>query len=122
MNPVITKAQTIDAAWTQIAAAIVFGSVARDTGYEVSIQNALDAEAALEESRASVTAKQVDRDEKVAILQSQTKLVANGVRGSSDFGPDSDLYGAMGFVRDSARKSGLTQKRTPATPAAPAQP
>ncbi len=36
--------------------------------------------------------------------------VGDGVRGHEDYGSDSELYGAMGFVRKSQRKSGLTRK------------
>ena len=39
--------------------------------------------------------------------------VGLGVAGNPDFGNDSPLYGAMGFVRKSEKKSGLTRKRKP---------
>lgn len=38
--------------------------------------------------------------------------VADGVRGHDDYGSDSELYGAMNFVRKSQRKSGLTRKNS----------
>ena len=96
------------------------GGVARDTGYEAAIQDALDAETAIAEAEAQVENKRVTRDEKVAALAAKTALVINGVIGSPDYGPDSDLYGAMGYVRKSQRKSGLTQKSNVPTPAPPA--
>ncbi len=34
-----------------------------------------------------------------------------GVEGHESYGDDSPLYGAMGFVRKSERKSGLTKKK-----------
>ena len=37
-------------------------------------------------------------------------LVVNSVRGTPGFGPDSVLYRALGYVRKSERKSGLTRK------------
>ena len=40
--------------------------------------------------------------------------------GTPAYGPDSDLYGAMGFVRKSQRKSGLTQKSNVPAPTPPA--
>jgi hypothetical protein len=42
-------------------------------------------------------------------------LVVNSVRGTPGFGPDSPLYRALGYIRKSERKSGLTRKG--ATPA-----
>jgi hypothetical protein len=57
--------------------------------------------------------KRVTRDEKVAAL------VINGVIGNPAYGPDSDLYGAMGYVRKSQRQSGLTQKSNVPPPTPP---
>lgn len=37
--------------------------------------------------------------------------VRNGVAGHKDYGNDSPLYGAMGFIRKSERRSGLTRKK-----------
>lgn len=36
---------------------------------------------------------------------------SSGVAGNADYADDSPLYGAMGFVRKSERKSGLTKKK-----------
>ena len=36
--------------------------------------------------------------------------IRSGVSGHKDYGEDSPLYGSMGFVRKSERKSGLTRK------------
>ena len=44
-------------------------------------------------------------------------LMVNGVKGDPDFGEDSDLYEAMGYVRKSERKSGLTRKKKTPPPA-----
>lgn len=37
-------------------------------------------------------------------------LVVNSVRGTPQYGPDSSLYRAMGYVRKSERRSGLTRR------------
>ncbi len=39
--------------------------------------------------------------------------VGMGVAGDPAYGNDNPLYGAMGFVRKSEKKSGLTQKKKP---------
>ena len=44
----------------------------------------------------------------------KVQLVVNGVIGDPAFGEDSALYEAMGYVRKSERKSGLTRKGTEA--------
>jgi hypothetical protein len=47
-------------------------------------------------------------------------LVINGMIGNPAYGPESDLSGAMGYVRKSQRKSGLTQKSNVPPPTPPA--
>ena len=39
--------------------------------------------------------------------------VGMGVAGDPAYGNDSPLYGAIGFVRKSEKKSGLTRKKKP---------
>ena len=39
------------------------------------------------------------------------EVIVEGVIGHEDFGKDSALYEALGFVRKSQRKSGLTRKK-----------
>ena len=41
------------------------------------------------------------------------ELVVNGVIGNPDFGPNSAHPEAMGYIRKSDRKSGLTHKKEP---------
>jgi hypothetical protein len=95
---------------------VELGGVARDPAYETAIQDALDAETAIAEAEAQLENKRVTRDEKVAALAAKTALVVAGVIGNPAYGSDSDLYGAMGYVRKSQRQSGLTQKvERPAT-------
>jgi hypothetical protein len=83
-------------------------------------QNALDAETAIAEAPSSVENKRADRDAKVATLQAKIARVINGVVGYHNYGPDSDLYGAMGYVRKFQRKSGPTQKSNVPPPTPPA--
>ena len=40
------------------------------------------------------------------------EMVKNGVVADPDFGDDSALYEALGYIRKSERKSGLTRKKT----------
>lgn len=116
----IEKAQQIDNALTQIAPSVVFGGIARDTGFEVSIQDSLDAQALVEQRKADVTAAQNERDAKLGILANQTKLIVNGVKGNPAYGTDCALYEAMGFVPDSKRASGLTRGIPTPPPTTPA--
>ncbi|MBP6002808.1 MAG: hypothetical protein KA746_05190 [Pyrinomonadaceae bacterium] len=53
------------------------------------------------------------RDDEYKALDKQRSKVGLGVAGSPDYGNDSPLYGAMGFVRKSEKKSSLTWKKKP---------
>ena len=44
-------------------------------------------------------------------LDQQRSKVGMGIAGDPAYGNDSPLYGAMGFVRKSEKKSGLTRKK-----------
>jgi hypothetical protein len=56
----------------------------------------------------------IKRDGDDAAALAKRELIVNGVIGDPNFGPDSALYEALGFIRKSDRKSGLTRKKTSA--------
>ena len=56
---------------------------------------------------------QNQRDDDDGVTNEAIQKVVKGVAGDADFGEDSDLYEAMGYVRKSERKSGLSRKKTP---------
>jgi hypothetical protein len=39
------------------------------------------------------------------------RAIVNAVKGEPNYGDDSDLYAGMGYVRKSARASGLSRKK-----------
>lgn len=53
------------------------------------------------------------RDDKYVALNDKRSKVGLCVAGDPAYGNDSPLYGAMGFVRKSEKKSGLTRKKKP---------
>jgi hypothetical protein len=46
-----------------------------------------------------------------AVTMRMCEMIKNGVGADPEFGDDSALYEALGFVRKSARKSSLTRKK-----------
>lgn len=53
-----------------------------------------------------------------AVTSQVNQLVVNAVKGNPAHGEESDLYQTMGYVRKSARKTGLTRKNSAAAQAA----
>ncbi len=56
-----------------------------------------------------------DRDAADDATADKIQLVVNGVRADPTEGADSALYAALGYTRDSERKTGLTRKRKEST-------
>jgi hypothetical protein len=96
-------------AWETLAKDKVFGGMTLaqfKTAVQPS-QAARDTIAALEKQ---MTAALDAREAADATSLAKVQLVVNGVMGDPAYGPDSALYEAMGYVRKSERKSGLTRK------------
>ena len=62
----------------------------------------------LDNQRAHAVTEREAADEAFA---AKAQLVVNGVLADPSFGPDSALYEAFGYTRQSERKSGLTRAR-----------
>ena len=70
-------------------------------------------DAAIADLESELKMKRDVRDDKYKALDQQRSKVGLGVAGDPAYGNDSPLYGAMGFVRKSEKKSGLTRKTKP---------
>lgn len=97
-------------AWRNLAPDMQFGGITL-TEFQAKINASLGA-------RVEVTAKEneykaaiVSRDNTDADAMAAKTLVVNGVIGNPNFGPNSALYEAMGYVRKDMRASGLTRKK-----------
>lgn len=97
-------------AWFEGAESVAFGGY-RQTDFQSAIEAAAADDAAIADLEADLKMKRDVRDDKYKALDQQRSKVGLGVAGSPDYGNDSPLYGAMGFVRKSEKKSGLTRKK-----------
>jgi hypothetical protein len=111
----LERLEKFENALNQQAPAAKFGGI--DTPvYSGQVQLSRDARAAVVNAENQLKAANNNRDDTDAEGLRQAQLIVNGVIGDPLFGPDSSLYEAMGFVRKSERKSGLTRKTTEPTP------
>lgn len=110
----MAKVDTITTAWETLAAAESFGGLSVDE-FKAAIQPSLAARAQVEDLARQLAAAINARAEADKASQRIIKRVVNGVVGNPHFGPDCSLYKAMGYVRESERKSGLTRKKSPPT-------
>jgi len=104
-------------AWTTLAPTATFAGMTL-AQYTAKVQPTFDTRSAIDKLNAQTTSALDARDTADGLTTQTNQLVVNAVKGDPAHGEDSDLYEAMGYVRKSARKSGLTRKSN-ATSAAP---
>jgi hypothetical protein len=97
-------------AWTQGAATAVFGGIAQ-TQFDTKIKAAAATDQEVDEMEAALVLKKQFRDGLYEALNDDSVKILAGLKGDPAFGDDHPLVDAMGFVRDSQRKSGLTRKK-----------
>jgi hypothetical protein len=115
-NRTVDKAGQVSVAWQQHAPAALFAGMT------------------LEQFREKISASQTTR-EKIAAAEADLRgfiaaraaadvetrdtvtLVVNSIRGNPEFGPNSQLYRACGYVAYGERSSGLTRRSTTPEPA-----
>ncbi len=104
------QSNVMNDAWVEGAPAVVFNGI-KQADFLAAIDAAAADDAAIADLEAELKMKRDVRDDKYKALDQQRSKVGQGVAGSPDYGNDSPLYGAMGFVRKSEKKSGLTRKK-----------
>lgn len=97
-------------AWRQGASGVKFMNIAL-TEFQADYDEIETELQAIADDEASIKMRKVAVAAKAAALQKKSVKVREGVEGDPNYGSDSPLYSAMGFVIDSLRKSGLTRKK-----------
>jgi type VI protein secretion system component VasK len=97
-------------AWAQGAPTVTFKGITH-TDFQAEIAAAAAVDQGIAEMETQLKMKKTDRDERYSLLNEKSVKIRDGVEGREDFGLEHPLYEAMGFVRPSDRKSGLTRKK-----------
>src|SRR2546423_10621799 len=79
--------------------------------FEAFVARSRAARQKIEDLNDQLTEAQAERDAADEVSTAKVRLVVNGVLGDPEFGPDSALYEAFGYTRESEHKTGLTRKR-----------
>lgn len=107
------------AAWQQFAPAETLGGLTL-AQFEAEAQKPTAVRTRLKAAQAQVRGITLERAKADEVLNEQFVRIANSVRGNPDFGVDSPLYRALGFVPKSERKR--PRRRSSQTPNAPSNP
>lgn len=103
------KAADIEKVWREQAPEAVFRKVPL-ADYQAALGRLNDSNEELDRlARTRAAATQL-RDEAEDAMRALSNTVIRGVEGHGDYGDDSPLYRAMGFVPKSQRSSGLTRR------------
>jgi hypothetical protein len=103
-------------AWRTLAPNKKFGGMSL-ADFEAVVTPCLDSRQRLENLDNQRKQELATRDAADSNFNDKARLVVAGVLADPEEGPDSALYESFGYTRDSARKTGLTRKRTEDPPA-----
>jgi len=103
------RTQRIADAWKTIAPEATFAGMTREQ-FETRVKPALDVREQLASLDSQRIAKVEQRDDADRAALEVTQMVINAIKGDPNYGPDHPLLQSMGYVRKSARWSGLTRK------------
>mgnify|MGYP007032615121 FL=1 len=108
-DQVIDRIGDIRTAWREIAPDSKFAEMTLEE-FEAAIAPPETIRKEIKALEKKLEGKKTKRSEADKAAGDLLELVINSVRGTPDYGPDSDLYRACGYVRKSDRKSGLSRK------------
>ena len=104
------RCNVMNDAWFEGAPAAKFIAI-NQNDFQIEIEAAEADDATIANLESELKIKRDVRDDKYSALDQKRSQIGNSVAGDPAYGNDSPLYGAMGFVRKSERKSGLTKKK-----------
>ena len=121
-NPAIVEEAITDItnAWTTLAPAATFAGMTL-AQYEAAVKPSLDARVTITGLEEQMTSAITNRDKMDVTSESINQKVVKAVVGDVNYGDDSALYEAMGYIRKSQRKTGLSRKSKTAAAKAPAK-
>lgn len=116
---VTDRLERFEKVWEELAPELSFGGMTL-AQFRAATQPSRDERSTIVSLDAMRSAAAKRREEADEASWKAIELVVNGVRGNPDFGSDSSLYRALGFVPKSERRSGLTRKvKSTATTSSP---
>ena len=96
-------------AWGTLAPTATFGGMTLQQ-YTAKVQPSLDARSQISTHEQGIKSWTDKRDDVDVDTEAANGLVIKGIVGDVNYGDNSDLYEACGYIRKSEKKSGLTRK------------
>jgi len=116
---IIKASELIKSAWKKYAESASFGGMTLEQ-YTAKIKPSYDIRQQIDDLEKQLRQLIADRDLADDATNKINASVVKGIVGDVNYGDDSDLYGACGYIRKSERASGLTRKKANGVTAAKA--
>ena len=114
---IVDRIETFVASWRELAADATFAGMTL-AEFEVAVSAPLVLRAEIVALEKQLEGKKIGKSDADLAANGVLDLVVNSVRGTPQHGPDSSLYRALGYIRKSERRSGLTRKGLEKSPGA----
>lgn len=98
-------------AWKTLAPDKTFGGFTL-AQFEAQVNKSLAPRARLDQLEDEKRGQMALRESEDTVTMKDVQFIVNGVLADAEYGDDSALYEAFGYVRKSDRASGLTRKKT----------
>ena len=109
----VAKINQVITAWEALRPAKTFAGLTL-AQFKTALQPSIDTRASIESLKDQLAAVQTLRDDTDQTSIDTILLVVNAVKGEATEGEDGELFGAMGYVRKSERRNGLSRGKKPA--------
>jgi hypothetical protein len=115
LNEVIDRLKSFTAAWRATAPNEQFARMTL-AEFEAANEAPLRLRREIESLTVELIGKKAKRDDADRATRASLLMLADSIKGTPGYGPNSPLYGALGYIRYSEKKSGLVRKiKTPPT-------
>ena len=105
----INKINKIVEAWEKLRPSKTFFNINLDE-LKNQIEPSMKCRNEIDTQKISINSLMIQRDDNDKKVNTLILNIVNSVKGDIEEGEDGELYSAMGYVRKSDRKSGLTRK------------
>jgi len=115
----IDRIQTVLNAWQTLRPAKSFAGMPLEQ-FKEKVKPSFDTRTSISAFESQLLAAKDQREQADRVSLAAVQLVVHAIKGDPDEGENGEVYGALGYIRKSERRSGLHRSKRPPLPAVPA--
>ena len=109
----IDRIQTVLNAWQTLRPAKSFAAMSLEQ-FKEKVKPSFDTRTAITAFESQLLAAKDQREQADRVSLAAVQLVVHAIKGDPDEGENGEVYGALGYIRKSERRSGLHRSKRPA--------